>query len=57
MTMSGGLLTLMKELDVGKVIISKQGENSENFQNFKAIVNKKKIKVIEVKKRKRDFNR
>lgn len=55
--MYGGLLTLIKELNVSRVIISKQGVDSANFQEFKAIVNKKKIKVIEVKKRKRDINR
>ena len=42
----------MEELDVKNVIISKQGEVSNNFQNFMKIVNEKKIKVLGVKKRK-----
>lgn len=41
----------MEELKVGKVIIYKQKEDSENYQTFKKIVNEKKIKVIVVKKR------
>lgn len=41
----------MEELKVDKVVIGKQGEDSENYQIFKRIVNKKKIKVIIVKKR------
>ena len=41
----------MEELKVDKVIICKQGEDSENYQIFKRIVNEKKIKVIVVKKR------
>ena len=46
----GGILTIIKELKVGQVIISKQGENSDNFQEFLEIVNKKRIKVQVVKK-------
>ena len=49
----GGLFTIMEELQVKKVIISKQGEDSENFQKFKKIVNEKKIKVIVVGKGKK----
>lgn len=41
----------MKELRVNKVIICKQGEDSENYQAFKKIVMEKKIKVMVVKKR------
>lgn len=40
----------MKELNVGKIIISKQVEESENYQKFKEIVKKKKIKVRVVNK-------
>lgn len=40
----------MKELKVRHVIISKQGEESDNYQKFKEIVRKKKIKVIVVEK-------
>lgn len=36
----------MEELKVKKVVISKQGENGQNFQRFKEIVNKKNISVI-----------
>lgn len=46
----GGILTILQELKVGKVIISKQVEDSENYQNFLEIVKEKKIKVIVVKK-------
>ena len=46
----GGLLTVMETLKVGQVIISKQGEESENYRKFKEIVRKKKIKVIIVNK-------
>lgn len=44
-----GILTLLQELRVGKVYISKQIEDSSNYQNFLEIVNEKKIKVYEVK--------
>ena len=40
----------MKELSVRNVIISKQGEESENFQKFKEIIKDKKIKVQVVNK-------
>ena len=43
-------MTVMEELKVNKVIICRQGKDSENYQEFKRIVNKKKIKVIVVKK-------
>lgn len=46
----GGLLTVMEELKVGQVIISKQGEDSENYKRFKQIVKEKKIKVKVVNK-------
>lgn len=41
----------MKKLNVKKVIISKQGKDSQNYQDFKQIVNEKQIKVVVVKKR------
>ena len=41
----------MEELKVNKVVICKQGEDSENYQALKKIVMEKKIKVIIVKKR------
>lgn len=41
----------MEELKVNKVVICKQGEDSENYQTFKKIVVEEKIKVIMVKKR------
>ena len=40
----------MQELKVGTVIISKQGENSENYKKFKNIAKEKKIKVSVVGK-------
>ena len=47
----GGLLTVLEEMDVKTVIISKQLEKSENYKRFKEIVKNKKIKVIVVNKR------
>lgn len=46
----GGLLEVMNNLNVKNVIISKQSENSENYQRFKEIVKKKRIKVAIVGK-------
>ena len=43
--MYGGILTVLEELKVSKVVISKQGENSENYKRFKQIIKDKKIKV------------
>ena len=40
----------MKELSVGKIIISKQGEESENYQKFKELIKERKIKVQVVNK-------
>ncbi|MBR3255971.1 MAG: hypothetical protein IKF97_07190 [Clostridia bacterium] len=42
----GGILTIIQELKVDKVIISKQAENSENYTKFKELVNEKHIKVL-----------
>ena len=39
-------MKVLEELKVKNVIISKQAEDSENFQKFKQIVNKRKIPVI-----------
>lgn len=41
----------MSEFKVDNVIIGRQGKESNNYQEFVRIVNKKKIKVIEVEKR------
>ena len=41
----------MEELNVKKVIISKQGEKSDNFEHFKNIVKEKNIRVIVVDKK------
>lgn len=46
----GGLLSIMEELKVRAVIISRQGEDSENYKKFKEIVKEKNIKVIVVGK-------
>ncbi len=45
----GGLLTVLKELKVNRVCISKQEENSENYQKFLEIVKEKDIPVTIVK--------
>ena len=44
----GGIITLLEELKVDKIYISKQIEKSTNYQRFLEIVNRKKIKVYEV---------
>lgn len=48
--MQDGILTIINELKVGQVVISKQGEDSENYKRFKEIVKKNKIKVKVVNK-------
>ena len=45
----GGLFTILKELKVNRVCISKQEENSENYQEFLKIVKEKNIPVTIVK--------
>ena len=45
----GGILSILQELKVGQVFISKQGEKSENYETFLELVNEKKINVQEVK--------
>lgn len=45
-----GLLTIMKELEVKNVIVSKQWKDSQNYQEFQKIVKNKKINVITVGK-------
>lgn len=44
-TMFGGLLTILENLIVEEVWISKQGKNSENYEKFLQIVKQKNIKV------------
>lgn len=44
----GGILQLLQEIKVKNVIIGKQFENSENYQNFLNIVKERKIKVIQL---------
>ena len=46
----GGLFTIMENLKVENIIISKQGEESENLIKFQEIVKNKKSKVIIVEK-------
>ena len=46
----GGILKVLEELKVDRVCISKQEENSENYQKFLKIVKEKKIPVTVVKK-------
>lgn len=45
----GGILTILQELKVGKVIVAKQKENSENYKKFLELLQKKKIVVKQVK--------
>ena len=47
----GGILTVLEELKVGKVIISKQYENSENYEKFLEIIKEKNILVKQVNAR------
>ena len=44
----GGVLTIIKELNVGQVVVSKQAEISSNYTKFKEIINEKKTKVLVV---------
>ena len=48
--MYGGILSVLEELKVKTVLISKQFQQSENYSKFKEITNRKKILVVEVKK-------
>lgn len=45
----GGILTILQEIKVEKVIISKQEENSENYRKFLEIVKEKGVSVVIVK--------
>ena len=44
----GGILCVLKELEVEKVIIGKQGEESEQYKEFCEIVKEKDIPVVQV---------
>ena len=44
----GGIFTVLEELKIGQVIISKQGIISSNYKKFEKIVNEKKIKIVVV---------
>lgn len=45
----GGILTVLQELRVEKIYISKQGVNSQNYEKFLEIVSEKKLDVQVVK--------
>ena len=45
----GGILTVLQELKVKKVIIAKQGEDSEQYEEFQKITQEKNINVVQVK--------
>ena len=45
----GGLFTILRELKVNRVCISKQEENSENYKKFLEIVKERNITVFTVK--------
>lgn len=47
----GGILTIIKNIKVDKIVICKQGKNSENYKNFLNIVKNKKIDVYVVKEK------
>lgn len=44
----GGLFTVMENLNVNRIVISKQKESCENYEVFKEIIKKRKIKVLVV---------
>lgn len=44
----GGIITVLEELKVNNIIISKQGEDSENYKKIKEISKRKKIKITTV---------
>jgi len=46
----GGILSILEELKVGKIIIGKQFENSENYEKIIKIARKKKVEIIQVDK-------
>ena len=48
----GGILSVLEELKVGKVIIGKQFENSENYENLIKIARKKQVEIIQVDEQK-----
>ena len=45
----GGIFTILEELKVGQVYISKQNEDSANYQKFLAVIEEKKIHVKTLK--------
>ena len=47
--MCGGILNVLKELDVKKVIIGEQGEKSQQYIEFYEIIKEKQIKVVVVR--------
>lgn len=46
----GGILSVLEDLKVGKVIIGKQFETSENYEKMIKIANEKKVEIIQVEK-------
>lgn len=46
----GGLFTVMENLKVKTAIISKQGENSSNYERFNKMVEEKNIRVVAIEK-------
>ena len=45
----GGILSLLEEFKVGQIFISKQGETSDNYEEFLGLVKEKNLQVREVK--------
>jgi len=50
LTIFHGILSVLKELQVGKVIIGKQGEESENYKELVRITTEKSIPIVVVKR-------
>ena len=47
--MCGGIITILNELEVKRVFIASQGEESLNYRKFVEIVNKRNINVQKIK--------
>ena len=46
----GGILTLLEEINVGKVFIGEQFEECENYHKFINIIKQKKLEIAKIKK-------
>lgn len=48
--MFGGILNVMEKFKINTIVISKQNENSDNYEKFKNIIKNRKIKAFFVNK-------